>query len=92
MAKETQVKVMRFQRTPKKGDVIMVFMCANYERKHPMFKDSRFGIVQHVINEQYKGAAKGIDAIETLYIKECAPINTAQIDYFLDSDRVYFIE
>ena len=89
---------IQFQQTPKAGQSVMVFMGGDVEPKHMAFKPSRYGIVQHIITEEVievnkkTKEQKVVGTIEIAYIKECAPINTFDVDFFLSEKRCYFVD
>ncbi len=85
-------KNIRFQQIPKAGQSVMVFMGADVYPDHKLFQPSRYGIVQHIITEPYTGSMKGVETIDIAYIKECAPIDTFNVDFFFPEKRVYFVE
>jgi len=87
-----------FEVVPKKGQSVKVFMGRDVEPRHTDFKPSRYGIVQHIITEEVievnkkTKEQKVVGTIEIAYIKECAPINTFDVDFFLPEKRCYFVQ
>lgn len=86
------MKNIKFQVTPKAGQIVMVFIGADVPPQHKLFQPSRYGVVQHIITEPYTGSMRGVETIDIAYIKECEPINSWNVDFFLPEKRCYFVQ
>lgn len=92
VVKKELPKEIKFSVTPKVGQKVMVFCGRDTYPDQKGYLPSRYGIVQHIILEEYKGAKKGIETVEVAYLKECPPIDTFSVDFFFPFERCYFVE
>lgn len=96
--KKEKLKHTSFKVVPKKGESVMVFMGRDVEPKHREYKPSQFGIVQNIVTENVTKinkktkVEKVVGTIEMVYLKECEPINTFDVDFFLPEKRCYFVQ